>query len=81
MTVCTDYAKAFDTIDFYTFIQKMHSLNFSTDLLYWVFSYLTHGQHFVQIDWNCSSYLTAKYGVLQGLILGSILSNLFVADM
>ena len=60
MAVFTDYLKAFDTIGFFTLIQKMHSLNFSTDFLYWVFNYFTHRQHFVQIDSNCSSLLTAK---------------------
>ena len=77
MAVFTDYSKAFDTIDFFTLIQKMHSPNFSTDFfLYWVFR-----QHFVQIDSNCSSPLTAKYGVPQGSILGPIFFNLCVADM
>ena len=38
--------KSFDTIDFFTLIQKMHSLNFSTNFLYWVFNDLTHRQHF-----------------------------------
>ena len=37
MAVFTDYSKAFDTKDFFTLIQKMHSLNFSTDF----FNYLT----------------------------------------
>ena len=59
----------------------MHSLNFSKDVLYWVFNYFTHRQHFVQIDSNCSSLLTAKYGVPQGSILGPILFNLCVAGM
>ena len=49
--------------------------------MYWVFNYLTHRQHFVQIDSNCLSLLTAKYGVPQGLILGPILFNLCVAAM
>ena len=80
MAVFTDYSKAFDTIDFFTLIQKMHSLNFSTDDLYWVFNYLTHRRH-LQIDSNCSSLLTAQYRVLQGSILGPILFNLCVVDI
>ena len=80
MPVFTDYSKAPDAIDFFT-LQKMHSLNFSTDFLYWVFNYSTHRQHSVQIDSNCPSLLTAKYGVPQGSILIPICFNLCVADM
>ena len=53
----------------------------STDFRYWVFNYLMHRQHFIQIDSNCSSLLAAKYGVSDGSILGPILINLCVADM
>ena len=81
IAVLTDYSKASDTIDFLTLIQKTYSLNFSRDFLYWVFNYLLHRQHFVQIGSNCSSLLIAKYGVPQSSILGPILFNLCVADM
>ena len=47
MVAFTDYSKASGTTDFYTLIQKMHSLNVSRDFLYWVFNYLKHRQHFV----------------------------------
>ena len=81
MAVFIDYSKVFDTVNLFTLIQKIHSLNFSTDFLYWVFNYLTHRQHFVQIDSNCSSLLTAKYRVPQVSTLGPIFFNLRVADM
>ena len=81
MALFTDYSKAFDTIGFYTLMQKMHSLNFSSEFLNRVFNYLIHIQHFVLIDSNCSSFLTAKYGVPQVSILGFILFNLCVTDM
>ena len=35
IAIFADYSKAFDTIDFYTLMQKMHTFNFSKDFLYW----------------------------------------------
>ena len=78
LAVFTDYSKAFDTIDFSVLIKKMHTLNFSKRFLYWIFSYLTDRQHFVQIDSNISHFLYKSFGVRQGSIL---LFNLYVADM
>ena len=78
LAVSTDYSKAFDTIDFSVLIWKMYTLNFSKRFLYWIFSYLTDRQHFVQIDSNISHFLYKSFGVRQGSIL---LFNLYVADM
>ena len=41
IAIFADYFKAFDTIDFYTMIHKMHLFNFSRDFLYWAMNYLT----------------------------------------
>ena len=81
IAIFADYSKAFDTIDFYTLIQKMHTFNFSKNVLYWTMNYLTFRQHFVQIDAHSSALLTSEFGVPQGFILGPILFNPCVADV
>ena len=80
IAILADYSKAFDTIDFFTLIQKMHSLNLSKDFLYWTMIYLTFRQYF-QIDAHFSTLLTSEFRVPQGSIWGAIFLNLCVADM
>ena len=81
IVIFADYSKVFDTIDFYTMIQKMNTFNFSKDFLYCTMSYLTFRHHFVQIDAHFSTLLTSEFGVPQGFILRTILFNLCVSDM
>ena len=81
LAVFVDYSKAFGTIDFSVLIKKMHTLNFSKRFLYWIFSYLTDRQHFLQIDSNISNIFYTNFGVRQESILGPVLFNLCVADM
>ena len=75
LAVFTDYSKAFDTIEFSVLIKKMYTPNFFKRFLYWIFSYLTERQHFVQIDSNISEILYTNFGVPQGSILGPVLFN------
>ena len=61
-TIFLDYSKAFDSINFYTVIQKNHSFKFSKDFLFWTMDHLTFRQHFVQIDAYFSSLLILPSG-------------------
>ena len=73
IVIFADYSKAFDTIDFYTLIQKLHAVNFPKNVLYWTINYLNFRQFFVQIDAHFFTFLTSKFGVPQGSIVGSII--------
>ena len=47
IAILADYSKAFDTIDFYTLIQKMYSFNFSKDFFIMnneLFNFLTKSE-------------------------------------
>ena len=68
--VCSDYSKAFDTVQFRSVVSKMHSLGFSKYFLLWMIDYLTQRRQLVQIDdrksdvaqWN-SAFLRAQFWV------------------
>ena len=79
--VCTDYSKAFDTVQFRSVVSKMHSLGFSKYFLLWMIDYLTHRKQLVQIDDRKSDMPTVEFGVPQGSILGPVIFNLYVADL
>ena len=63
IVIFADYSKAFDTIDLYILIQKLHTVNFSKNVSYWTINYLTFRQYFVQIDAHSFTFLTSKFGV------------------
>ena len=77
----TDFSKAFDTVDYFTLLRKLHGLNISTSTLNLIASYLNDRIQYVELNEKCSSHKTVNFGVLQGSILGPILLNIYVNDM
>ena len=77
----TDFAKAFDTVDYFILIRKLHSLNIPTSTLNLLASYLTERTQYVQVNEKFSSRKTVNVGVPQRSILGHVLFNIYVSDM
>ena len=79
--VLADLSKAFDTIKYKTVLKKLNYLGFSKSFLNWTIEYLTDRWHFVQVDDKTSDRLRVNFGMPQGSIMGSLIFNLYVADL
>ena len=54
----TDLSKVFNTVDYFTLLRKLHSLNISTSTLNLIASYLTDRIQYVQVNEKFSSRKT-----------------------
>ena len=61
IAIFEDHYKAFDTIDFYTLIQKLYTFNFSKNFSYWTINNLTF-RH-VPTDAYFPTLLTSEFVV------------------
>lgn len=79
--IYTDFEKAFDRVDHFILLAKLHVLGIHGDLLRWVKSYLTNRSQTVVIGGYRSDYVSIPSGVPQGSLLGPLLYNAFLYDI
>lgn len=76
-----DIEKAFDTVWTFGLLYKMIQLNFSSEIVMLIYSYLTNRKFYVSINECKSSLNEVCAGVPQGSILGPILYLIYVHDV
>lgn len=82
VSVFFDFSKAFDRVDYLTLLRKLKTLNFSDNVLCWIFSYLTGRTQRVRdgASGTISSSTPVEAGVPQGSVLGPLLFTLYLSD-
>ena len=78
---CLDLSKAFDSISHEILLQKQEKLNFDSNSIPMIRSFLTCRTQKVCLENVCSDWINLYQGVPQGTILGPLLFNIYVNSM
>jgi len=76
-----DYRKAFDSVCHSKLLTKLRGYGFGTNLINWIFAYLTGRTQTTCINGHLSSSGKVISGVPQGSVLGPILFLLYINDV
>jgi len=74
-------SKAFDSVSHSLLLNKLQSINFSTNSLLWFHSYLSNRQQRVVTRESITSFKSINRGVPQGSCLSPLLFNIYVNDL
>jgi hypothetical protein len=81
IAIFCDLQKCFDVFDREILLRKMDFYGIRGIALEWFKDYFTDRSQFVDLNGNFSSVKSSTLGVIQGSILGPILSNLYLNDL
>ena len=76
-----DLSKAFDTVNHAILINKLGHYGISGLALKWTCSHLSDRKQYVECNGVASEYLTVKWGVPQGSILGILFFLFYITDI
>ena len=77
----TDHFKAFDCLNHELLIAKLNAYGFTLPVLKLIHNYLSNRKQRVRVNDSYSLWQDILFGVPQGLILGTLLFNIFLADL
>ena len=77
-----DFSSAFDTIDNYNILHRLHTdIGFYDIVLQWFSSYLTDRTHYVSLSNHCSAFAPVHSDVPQGSVLGPMLFTMYIRPL
>lgn len=76
-----DLTKAFDLVDHYLLLDKLHAIGLSEQSMFWFNSYLHYRRQCVSVSGALSQFMVMEQGVPQGSCLGPLLFSIFINDL